>query len=251
MKSLAATILSQRTETEQFFLESLQEVKEVIKQEKRAKQIKETGVNSRMTKVNAYGNNSSLPPLQVRPANLHLLEPRRKQPEIPLEDLDKISISELNWEDKELILRVLFAKMNGQQKQVETNQKAMYSSSMNKPVFISEGAQLAAEAQMGLNHFEMNESLYEDEPYDAKPNYKSAGREGKTLTFQTPGQNDATSKKVSYQTTDLLNRFEKELEDNGNMNNSLTYSSKSKSERSDQFHSPGSEDNSTFSESTF
>lgn len=32
MKALAATILSQRTETEQFFLEALQEVKEVIKQ---------------------------------------------------------------------------------------------------------------------------------------------------------------------------------------------------------------------------
>jgi hypothetical protein len=108
MKSLAATILSQRTETEQFFLEALQEVKEVIRQERKqhviyeqqrmqqtAQQLNVPQFGQSNTKK---GGTTSFPPLNVKPANLHLMEPRRTKPsEITLDKLEKVSHSPVSF----------------------------------------------------------------------------------------------------------------------------------------------------------
>lgn len=59
-----------------------------------------------------------------------------------------MTIKDLAWEDKELVLRVLFSKINGSQaanpnnnimSQQQQGQNRM-SSGNNRPVFISEGA---------------------------------------------------------------------------------------------------------------
>jgi hypothetical protein len=77
-----------------------------------------------------------------------------------------LTIRDLSWEDKELVLRVLFAKMNGAQDSNSSNKQRMQQSMrqqqrtqqpMPEPVFLSEGATLppsAGAAQYQAN-FEM------------------------------------------------------------------------------------------------
>ena len=169
MKTLAATILSQRSETEQFFLESLNEVKTVIKKD-RARTHVETKIvlnklrsgagTSGVGKKGTSGTN--FPPLKVKGGNLHHLD-ARKTSEIPLGS-QQINIKDLSWEDKELVLRVLFAKMNGSQKAVDSavdlGSNGRTGNAMpvtggqndaNAPVFISEGAFLPERDMVDFN----------------------------------------------------------------------------------------------------
>lgn len=159
MKALAATILSQRTETEQFFLEALQEVKEVIRQEKKQKAAvaaaaaSPPGGNAKTSTRTQAG--TLFPPLNIKPAQMHLLEnsrPTRLQ--VPLSELEKISINDLNWEDKELVLRVLFSKMNGVGS--KPNKRTVNFSVPPQAVFISEGVDIPSAAN--LTPFEVNEA---------------------------------------------------------------------------------------------
>lgn len=100
MKTLATTILNQRTETEQFFLESLQEVKEIIKHERKRTHPEEMILLNKMRsggggKVLQNGPNAStskvvnFPPLTVKGANLHLLD-KHKVSNLPAGELDKV-----------------------------------------------------------------------------------------------------------------------------------------------------------------
>jgi hypothetical protein len=97
MKSLAATILAQREETEQFFLEALQEVKEVIRQERKREQqqIQQQQLNNAKRMNNTFGGTgggTTFPPLNIKQSNMHLMEPRRTKPtEIQLGSLEKVS----------------------------------------------------------------------------------------------------------------------------------------------------------------
>lgn len=122
MKSLAATILSQRSEMEQFFLEALSEVKEKIKQEKKKTKVETT---KRFHSLKNTGNDGTSPRRgpdgeaklggtfpNIHPSRLHHLD-ERGQSEFPLQPDVKVNIGDLSWEDKELVLRVLFAKLNG------------------------------------------------------------------------------------------------------------------------------------------
>ena len=152
MKTLASTILSQRTETEQFFLESLHEVKDLIKKER-----KRTAVDTKIVlnklrsgsgthgvgkgSKKSGSNATNFPPLNVKGANLHHLDARATS-EIPLGSSENVNLKDMGWEDKELVLRVLFAKMNGVQAGADSAidqgvQGRMPQQSNN--VFISEG----------------------------------------------------------------------------------------------------------------
>ncbi len=144
MKALAATILSQRTETEQFFLESLQEVKEVIvKEKKKSYNEARTTLNKLKagTSEAAKSKTSAFPPLVVKAANLHHMESKTVS-DLPVGALEKVTIKDLSWEDKELVLRVLFSKMNGNQTAINKAVTQTYrpSGKMPAPVFLSEGA---------------------------------------------------------------------------------------------------------------
>jgi hypothetical protein len=91
MKSLAATILSQRSETEQFFLEALEEVREVIRKERRRNTNDEKiilnklkagvstvtsglGVTSSANRASESLMGGALPQINVKGSNLHYFE---------------------------------------------------------------------------------------------------------------------------------------------------------------------------------
>ena len=162
MKTLAATILSQRTDTEQFFLESLNEVKALIKKDRARTHVETKIVLNKLRggagtagvgKNGKVSSGTNFPPLKVKGTNLHHLD-ARKTSEIPLGANAEVNIKDLSWEDKELVLRVLFAKMNGSQKSVDnavdlgasgrTGSGDMpanvQAGDAGGPVFISEGA---------------------------------------------------------------------------------------------------------------
>lgn len=175
MRNLAATILSQRSETEQFFLESLQEVRDMIKAERKrsqrdAKVALDRMKNGQVGDIAASGNIKRLPSLAVKQSALHLFEDphakaaaaaagsSNKDPSAASSSAlrglgDKVLIRDLSWEDKELVLRILFAKMNGsdqmkralQQQQLRANtDAARYNSVLPaaemQPFFVSEGS---------------------------------------------------------------------------------------------------------------
>jgi hypothetical protein len=177
MKTLAATILSQRTETEQFFLESLNEVKQLIKRDRRRTHVETKIVLNKLRSgagTSGVGKSkkeqvTAFPPLKIKGANLHHLD-ARKTSEIPLGNMDNVNMKDLSWEDKELVLRVLFAKMNGSQKAVDSAvdlgtagrtgmqpplplqmQMQMEEGSGNVPVFVSEGLGLMQQQQQDVN----------------------------------------------------------------------------------------------------
>lgn len=128
MKSLAATILSQRSEMEQFFLEALGEVKEKIRAERKKSKVETT---KRIHTLKKTGNDVLSPRRgpdgemkiagtfpSIHPSRVHHLDDRGTS-EFPLQPETKIHIGDLSWEDKELVLRVLFAKLNGLKQTVD------------------------------------------------------------------------------------------------------------------------------------
>lgn len=144
MKALATTILSQRTETEQFFLESLQEVKDVIKKERRLSQFEKKKMQNKLlggAGVTGGANSGTFPPLSIKANQIHLLESQKHK--LQLSDLEKVTIKDLSWDDKELVLRVLFAKMNGSQGKERKQpmiDPSLLTGQMPAPVFVSEGS---------------------------------------------------------------------------------------------------------------
>ena len=79
MKALAQMILDQRSDVEQFFLESLEQIKEEVQ-----KKIIAEGRTKKLPLINQKGKVYS----------------------------DKVELSDLDWEDRERVLRLLFSKMN-------------------------------------------------------------------------------------------------------------------------------------------
>ena len=224
MKSLAATILSQRTETEQFFLESLQEVKEAIKQERRRNAIDakitvnkyKTGAHSltyllthsltySLTYIGAVAPDSGavkrFPPLNIKASNVHMLDERQPST-IPSIMKDKVYLKDLSWEDKELVLRVLFAKINKQSNAIKNAitigtkpAKGATNSVPPAPFFISEGVlnpreDLANDSDYAQN-FKIN--LNYDDAIDFPSMSEFAANEvGDSVTGMNRGFNDMT-----------------------------------------------------------
>lgn len=94
LKALAQMILDQRSDIEQFFLESLEQVKE----EKRRKLEAERNANLAASK----GNYMQLGLSQAQNDAMSGIA----QQKITVE------LTDLDWEDRERILRLLFSKMN-------------------------------------------------------------------------------------------------------------------------------------------
>ena len=84
VKALAQVILDQRSEVEQFFLEALEQIKEEIR--------KKATIEKRMRK------NGQEPPIEEKSQNPNTGE--------------KVDLNDLEWEDRERVLRLLFSKMN-------------------------------------------------------------------------------------------------------------------------------------------
>lgn len=154
MKSLAATILAQRTETETFFLEALHEVKEVLRQERKQQ------LQQQPQPLQVQGTSSRLPPLSLKPSQQLLLSQSSQQRTRGTKERlkEEVSVSELSWEDKELVLRVLFAKMNQKNQSLRP---VAQTQSEEEGVFVSEGRVEGLERQT-LSPFEVH-PVSEDE----------------------------------------------------------------------------------------
>uniref|UniRef100_A0A8D0C2J7 Basal body-orientation factor 1 n=1 Tax=Salvator merianae TaxID=96440 RepID=A0A8D0C2J7_SALMN len=116
IKKLARNILDERTEVEKFFLEALEQVKqEIVTSRKCYKQVAQAAYQRKM--MAAFSGKEDYPKIRTFNDNIHstnsvqmdLLE-AEKWTNI---QKGKVDISELTWEQKESVLRLLFAKMNG------------------------------------------------------------------------------------------------------------------------------------------
>lgn len=141
-------------------MEALNEVKEVIKKERKRNKVDSMIELNRKKHPDRSGKTGpAFPPLNIKAASLHHLDDRGVS-SVPLSKDDQVHIKDLNWEDKELVLRVLFAKMNGQTgkanaaAQEGTRSRGLHSMPMNVPVFVSEGAGLLPEDGYE-GHFEL------------------------------------------------------------------------------------------------
>mmetsp|Transcript_2044 Transcript_2044/g.2009 ORF Transcript_2044/g.2009 Transcript_2044/m.2009 type:complete len:531 (-) Transcript_2044:42-1634(-) len=155
MKTLAATILEQRSELEQFFLESLVEVKSIISERKKksASASVQDYNQKRASSIRNWGKKPAGIPARtgtfpnIRANRLHHMDDGMRESSLPSNENDKVYMHELSWEDKELVLRLLFAKMNGSNANMNhaiQNTKRS-SKSKTEPVFISEGKGIPTE----------------------------------------------------------------------------------------------------------
>jgi hypothetical protein len=124
IKKLAQTILDQRGEVEQFFLESLEITKEKIVQERERKYRKElVEYNNKMREATQgsgggkMGADGKFP--SIRGRNLSFLAPQEAS-NLPVHPSKKVDLADLGWEDRERVLRLLFAKINNVAGMVET-----------------------------------------------------------------------------------------------------------------------------------
>ena len=117
MKSLAQTILDQRGEVEQFFLESIEQVKEK-KLEERESNYRKSMVeyNKKMREAGERGG-GKFP--RIRGRNLSFLDQPAESSKLPVNPSKKVDLGDLTWEDRERVLRLLFAKINNVQGEVE------------------------------------------------------------------------------------------------------------------------------------
>ncbi|XP_029340304.1 basal body-orientation factor 1 isoform X2 [Mus caroli] len=115
VKRLAKNILDERTEVEQFFLDALYEVKQqILDSRKHYKQIAQAAFNLKMRA--ACAGKTEYPRIRTfdgkeqstNSVNQDLLE-AEKWPTTQ----KNVDIRDLTWEQKEKVLRLLFAKMNG------------------------------------------------------------------------------------------------------------------------------------------
>lgn len=115
VKRLAKNILDERTEVEQFFLDALYEVKQqILASRKHYKQIAQAAFNLKMRA--ACAGKTEYPRIRTfdgkeqstNSVNQDLLE-AEKWPTTQ----KNVDIRDLTWEQKEKVLRLLFAKMNG------------------------------------------------------------------------------------------------------------------------------------------
>ncbi|KAJ7344984.1 hypothetical protein JRQ81_000934 [Phrynocephalus forsythii] len=116
VKKLARNILDQRTEVERFFLDALNQVKqEIITSRKCYKQVAQAAYQRRM--MAAFAGKEEYP--QIRTFNNYAHSTNSVQMDLMEAEKwtniqnGKVDISELTWEQKESVLRLLFAKMNG------------------------------------------------------------------------------------------------------------------------------------------
>ncbi|XP_019374386.1 PREDICTED: basal body-orientation factor 1 isoform X1 [Gavialis gangeticus] len=115
VKKLAKNILDERTEVERFFLEALEQVKrEIITSRKRCRQLAQTAYQRKM--MAAFAGKEEYPNIRTFKGHLNSTNYMYSDPweaeKWTDTQLEKVDISELTWEQKECVLRALFAKIN-------------------------------------------------------------------------------------------------------------------------------------------
>ncbi|XP_074516427.1 basal body-orientation factor 1-like [Sebastes fasciatus] len=148
VKRLASTIVEQRTELEQFFHEALAQVKQEII-DSRLRYKKEALQAYRWRLREATAGKLKFPPIRTfhkAPNSTNSvysdMEAAAKWTHQPD---SKVEISDLTWEQKEQVLRLLFAKMNGQQRERASQHLALSASSEKKSPIDSDAAGIREE----------------------------------------------------------------------------------------------------------
>ncbi|XP_065052525.1 basal body-orientation factor 1-like [Rhopilema esculentum] len=117
VKKLAKNILDQRCEIEQFFLDSLEHVKnEIVKNRNQYK--KEAQIMYRSKMLAAHAGEADYPKVRTflpLGASTNSVFDDMKEAEKWIGIEGKVDIKELTWEQRERVLRMLFAKINGLQ----------------------------------------------------------------------------------------------------------------------------------------
>ncbi|KAF3844816.1 hypothetical protein F7725_007979 [Dissostichus mawsoni] len=142
VKRLASSIVDQRTELEQFFHEALAQVKQEI-MASRQQYKKEALQAYRQRLKEATAGKLKFPPIRTFHKGPHSTNSvysdleaaaRTHQPD------SKVEISDLTWEQKEQVLRLLFAKMNGQRERKDSQHMALSASSEKRSLSASDAA---------------------------------------------------------------------------------------------------------------
>ncbi|KFV45019.1 Coiled-coil domain-containing protein 176, partial [Tyto alba] len=117
VKKLAWNILNERTEVERFFLDALEHVKqEIISSRKDYKRKAQTAYYRKM--MEACAGKEEFPKIKTFKSNINSTNSVYRDLEEAQKcywdkiQFEKVDISELTWEQKERVLRLLFAKMN-------------------------------------------------------------------------------------------------------------------------------------------
>ncbi|XP_071376997.1 basal body-orientation factor 1 [Centroberyx affinis] len=135
IKRLAGSIVEQRTELERFFHEALFQVKQEI-QASRLQYREEALQAYRRRMSEARAGKLKFPLIRTFHKNPHStncvysdMEEAERWPHV---QGNKVDIADLTWEQKEKVLRLLFAKMNGQKARNASQPLAMSASSEKK-----------------------------------------------------------------------------------------------------------------------
>ena len=94
VKGISQTVITQRSDVEQFFLEALEQIKEEIR-----KKLAEE------RKAQRYGAGLTRPKNQENEKSGEQESPNKTY-------ADKVDLNDLDWEDRERVLRLLFSKIN-------------------------------------------------------------------------------------------------------------------------------------------
>ncbi|XP_053881436.1 basal body-orientation factor 1 isoform X2 [Malaclemys terrapin pileata] len=119
VKKLAKNILDERSEVESFFLEALDQVKrEIVSSRKCYKQVAQAAYQKKM--MEAFAGKEEYPKIRTFNNNAYStnsvykdLQEAEKWTNI---QQGKVDIGQLTWEQKECVLRLLFARMNGRER---------------------------------------------------------------------------------------------------------------------------------------
>ncbi|XP_023367255.1 basal body-orientation factor 1 [Otolemur garnettii] len=115
VKKLAKNILDERTEVERFFLDALHQVKQqILFSRKHYKQIAQAAFNLKMRA--ACSGKTEYPQIRTfdgREHSTNSVNQDLKEAEKWTDIKGNVDIGDLTWEQKEKVLRLLFAKMNG------------------------------------------------------------------------------------------------------------------------------------------
>ncbi|XP_006925685.2 basal body-orientation factor 1 [Pteropus alecto] len=115
VKKLAKNILDERTEVERFFLDALHQVKQqILLSRKHYKQVAQAAFNFKMRE--ACARRTEYPKIRTfdgREHSTNSVDQDLMEAEKWTDIQGNVDIGDLTWEQKEKVLRLLFAKMNG------------------------------------------------------------------------------------------------------------------------------------------
>ncbi|KAG7238564.1 hypothetical protein INR49_030837, partial [Caranx melampygus] len=167
IKWLAGNIVEQRTELEQFFHESLAQVKqEIIASRLKYKKEALQAYHSRLKEATA--GKLKFPPIRTFHKSSHSTNSVYSDMEAAAtwthQPGSKVEISDLTWEQREQVLRLLFAKMNGQRERKVSHQLALTASSEKKSSTDSDAAGIREELSPATFITQAPESILPSNP---------------------------------------------------------------------------------------